>query len=80
MASASPSGAPCRLFVYLARDAPAGLVLRRGPSAWTRLSLWHTDSDTFLHGQWFRGRIYERRSDLSADGSLWVGWGDCAFA
>lgn len=63
---------PCRLFVYLARDAPLGVVLRRGPSAWARLSLWHTDSDTFEHGQWLRGRVYERRCDLSPDGALFA--------
>jgi hypothetical protein len=64
--------APCRLTVYLARDAPIGVVLRRGPSAWVRLSVWRTDADTFEHGQWFAGRVYERRSDVSADGSLFV--------
>jgi hypothetical protein len=61
-----------RLHVYLARDAPLGVVLRRGPSAWARLSLWHTESDTFDHGQWIRGRVYERRGDLAPDGSLFV--------
>ena len=65
-------GAPCRLFGYLAREAPVGVVLRRGPSDWARLSLWHTDGDVFEHGQWLKGRVYERRSDLSADGSLFV--------
>jgi hypothetical protein len=64
--------APCRLVVYLAREAPIGIVLRRGPSAWARLSVWHTDTDTFEHGQWLHGRVYERRSDVSADGSLFV--------
>jgi hypothetical protein len=62
----------CRLFVYLAREAPVGVVLRRGPSEWARLSVWHTDNDTFEHGQWIKGRIYERRSDVSADGSLFA--------
>lgn len=66
------SSSPCRLFVYLARDAPIGVVLRRGPSDWVRLSLWRTDTDTFEHGQWMRARVYERRCDLSADGSLFV--------
>ena len=47
-------------------------MLRRGPSSWVRLSLWHTDSDTFEHGQWMGGRIYERRSDLSPDGRLFA--------
>jgi hypothetical protein len=64
--------APCRLFVYLAREAPIGVVLRRGPSDWARLSLWRTDTDTFEHGQWIAARVYERRSDLSADGELFV--------
>jgi hypothetical protein len=64
--------APCRLFVYLARLAPVAVVLRRGPTDWARLSVWHTDTDTFEHGQWIKGRVYERRSDLSADGSLFA--------
>jgi hypothetical protein len=64
--------APCRLFVYLARDARLGVVLRRGPSAWARLSLWHTDTDRFEHGQWLKGRVYERRCDVSLDGGLFV--------
>jgi hypothetical protein len=68
----STPNSPCRLFVYLAGAAPLGVVLRRGPSDWARLSLWHTDTDAFVHGQWVRARVYERRSDLSADGSLFV--------
>lgn len=63
---------PCRLSVYLAADAPLAVVLRRGPSSWVRLSLWHTEDDTFEHGQWMKNRVYERRCDLSADGSLFV--------
>src|SRR5215211_8035407 len=69
---AGSAESPCRLFVYLAGDAPIGVVLRRGPSAWVRLSLWHTDTDEFEHGQWMRCRVYERRCDLSADGSLFA--------
>src|SRR5438270_7076744 len=64
--------APCRLHVFLAHDAPIGVVLRRGPSAWARLSLWHTDTDSIEHGQWLHGRVYERRSDLSPDGALFA--------
>jgi hypothetical protein len=63
---------PCRLFVYLAREAPVGVVLRRGPSDWVRLSLWHTGDDRFEHGQWMRARVFERRCDLSADGALFA--------
>jgi hypothetical protein len=64
--------ASCRLFVYLARRAPVAVVLRRGPTDWARLSIWHTDTDRIEHGQWIKGRVYERRSDLSADGTLFA--------
>jgi hypothetical protein len=59
---------PPRLHVLLARDAPTGLVLRRGPSKAVCAIGWDRKRDTFEVGQWLRGRIYERRSDLSPDG------------
>jgi hypothetical protein len=58
-----------RLHVLLARDANVGVVLRRGPSAQVASVLWNRASDTFRLGQWLKGRIYERRSDLSPDGN-----------
>ena len=64
--------APCRLAVYLARAATAAVILRRGPSPWAQLTTWDRTNDTFQHGQWFHGRIYERRCDLSPDGELFV--------
>ena len=63
---------PCRLTVFLARKAPLGVILRRGPSSWAQLTLWHRDRDEFVHGQWFHGRIYERRCDLSPDGRHFI--------
>jgi hypothetical protein len=36
------------------------------------LSRWWLDSDRIEHGQWLRGRVYERRADLSPDGELLV--------
>jgi hypothetical protein len=59
---------PARLHVLLARDAKIGLVIRRGPSKSVCTFLWNRQNDTFKLGQWLRGRIYERRSDLSPDG------------
>lgn len=59
---------PARLHVLLARDAKVALVIRRGPSKSVCTVLWKRDRDTFKLGQWMRGRIYERRSDLSPDG------------
>lgn len=60
---------PCRLFIIFARQAKRAVIFRRGPSDWTELILWHTDTDEFVAGQWFKGRIYERRCDLSPDGT-----------
>lgn len=59
---------PARLHVLLAREAKVGLVIRRGPSKSVCTVLWNRTRDTFRVGQWLRGRIYERRSDLSPDG------------
>jgi hypothetical protein len=58
--------------VYPAAEAPIGVVLRRGPSDWSRLSVWHTETDAIEHGQWLRGRVYSRRCDVSPDGSLFA--------
>lgn len=63
---------PPRLYVILAREAPKAVVIRRGPTDWFRLSLWHTGSDVFEHGQWFKGKVFFYRSDLSPDGSLFL--------
>jgi hypothetical protein len=57
-----------RLHVLLAKDAPVGVVIRRGPSKQVCTMLWDRRSDEFQVGQWLKGRIYERRSDLSPDG------------
>jgi hypothetical protein len=57
-----------RLHVLLAREAPLGLVIRRGPSKHVCTIGWERRRDEFQLGQWLRGRIYERRSDLSPDG------------
>ena len=48
------------------------MILRRGPTRRVQLILWHTDTDTFEEGQWFYGRIYESRCDLSPDGTLFL--------
>jgi len=57
-----------RIHVLLASDAPVGLVIRRGPSRCVATLLWNRKTDEFQMGQWLKGRIYERRSDLSPDG------------
>jgi hypothetical protein len=59
---------PPRLHVLLARDASAAVVIRRGPSRHTAIIGWDRKTDKFKMGQWFYGRIYERRCDLSPNG------------
>ena len=66
------SNIPARLHVLLSRDAPIGLVIRRGPSKSVASILWNRDTDEFHVGQWLQGRIYERRSDLSPDGQYLI--------
>ena len=61
-----------RISMIFARESPVAVVFRRGPSKWVQVIKWDTDADTFTTGQWFHGKIYDRRSDLSPDGSLLV--------
>lgn len=57
-----------RLHVLLASASPMALVMRRGPAKSVCTFGWNRRNDTFQIGQWLRGRIYERRCDLSPDG------------
>ena len=56
------------LFVIRARRARTAVIFRRGPSKRVALVRWHLEGDRFDVGQWLKGRIYERRCDLSPDG------------
>jgi hypothetical protein len=67
-----PCNFPARLHVLLAREAKVGLVIRRGPSKSVCTVLWNRERDTFKLGQWMRGRIYERRCDLSPNGTRFI--------
>ena len=44
------------------------MVFRRGPAKSVCSVLWDRKTDEFTLGQWLRGRIYERRADISPDG------------
>jgi hypothetical protein len=65
-------GDRCWMFVLLARRASVGVILRRGPTAWWRVTRWDTGRDRFEAGQWFRGRIYPDKCDVSPDGKFLV--------
>ena len=67
-----PGPASCRLYAILARDGRSAVVFRRGPTRHVAILRWWLGSDTVELGHWFRGRIYERRCDLSPDGELLV--------
>ena len=61
-----------RISVILARDSSRAVVLRRGPSKQVRLISWDRNGDSFEGGQWFAGRIYSHRCDLSPKGEFFV--------
>lgn len=59
---------PARLHVVTASNSPLAVVFRRGPANSVCTVGWNRRTDRFELGQWLRGRIYERRADLSPDG------------
>jgi hypothetical protein len=59
---------PARLHILLASKSTHAVVVRRGPSKQVATFLWDRNGDRFSLGQWLKGRIYERRSDISPDG------------
>jgi hypothetical protein len=69
---AKPAEPCCRLYALQARDGRSAVVFRRGPSKQVCLVRWNLATDALEVGQWFKGRVYERRSDLSPDGALLV--------
>lgn len=69
-----------RLFVLIARRAPVAVVFRRGPSKRVLLVRSNLSEDSFEAGQWLKGRVYERRCDLSADGERLIFRGELGQA
>jgi hypothetical protein len=61
-----------RLFVILARNNRDAVIFRRGPTKQVLLIKWDRKNDSFEIGQWLKGRVYERRCDLSPSGKLLV--------
>ena len=59
-----------RLYGLIARDERRAVVFRRGPSRSVLILGWDLKEDVLTPGQWFSGRVYERRCDLSPDGEL----------
>ena len=63
---------PARIHAVFARDKPYAVIFRRGPSKQVCTFLWDREKDSFELGQWLKGRIYERRADLSPDGKYLI--------
>jgi len=61
-----------RIYAILARKAPFAVLFRRGPSKQVLTIGWDTQTHEFRMGQWFKGRLYERRCDLSPSGEKLV--------
>jgi hypothetical protein len=61
-----------RLYGLVARTAQRAVIFRRGPSRQVRLLVWDLATDKIEGGQWFNGRIYERRCDLTPNGDALV--------
>lgn len=63
---------PARVHVILAKNSPNAVVIRRGPSKQVCTFLWNRETDEITIGQWLKGRIYERRCDLSSNGEYFI--------
>lgn len=63
---------PARLHAVFAKDKPYAVVFRRGPSKQVCTVLWDRKKDIFKLGQWLKGRIYEKRTDLSPNGKYLI--------
>ncbi|MDQ3367972.1 MAG: hypothetical protein M3680_21310 [Myxococcota bacterium] len=61
--------APPQLYAIRATAAPVAVVFaHRG--RWFLVARWDLTSNTVEPGAWFRGRIFQRRADISPDGKL----------
>lgn len=56
------------LHVILARESTRAIIFRRGPSNRWAFIGWDRRDDSFQLGQWIKGRLHPKRSDLSPDG------------
>jgi len=61
-----------RIKMLHARKANTSVIFRRGPSKWVQVLKWNTKTDEITEGQWFNGRIYTDKSDLSPYGNYMI--------
>ena len=63
---------PARLHLLIPSNSDRAIVIRRGPSKQVCILNWNRRNDLFTVSQWLKGRIYERRSDISPSGKYWI--------
>jgi hypothetical protein len=63
---------PARLHIVLASASSKSVIFRRGPSKAVCTFLWDRKTDSIEIGQWLKGKIYERRFDISPDGKYLI--------
>ena len=59
-----------RVEAILARNAPAAVIFRRGPTRFVRMLRWNLRNDKIEGGQWIEARVHVARSDISPNGEL----------
>lgn len=59
---------PARVHILFASMSNIAVVIVRLRSKLYHILKWHMEHDHLVHGSWFRGHFYVRRSDLSAHG------------
>lgn len=64
--------AVCRIDGIVATEAPVAVIFRRGPSKQTQLLTWNLETDEVTAGQWIKGKVFTRRSDVSPDGKYLI--------
>jgi len=58
-----------QLYAIPAAEAPVAVVIAH-QGAWFHLARWDLETGKLERGAWFKGRIYQRRCDISPDGSF----------
>ncbi len=63
---------PARLHILMATQSKKAIVIRLGPSYQNCILGWDRATNEFQVTQWFRGKIFTRRCDISPDGKHWI--------
>lgn len=63
---------PARVHILVAKNSSDAIVIRCGPAKHTCIIGWDRNQNSFSVGQWLKGRIYERRSDIAPSGKYWI--------